>query len=171
MVVNEFFEERSINNEIGFIGPNSPISNGSLVLAIQMTGVYIAKCLDKLQTEDISSVEVRHDACEEYNEHTQRYLQQTVWVDKCRSWYKRGTVDGPVVAIYGGTSFHFMEALKTPRWEDYNIKRTAEGSRNRFSYLGNGFTVRESKGGSVGETQTLNFDDYWNLFFLPDIHG
>jgi hypothetical protein len=79
-------------------------------------------------------------------------------------------VDGPVVAIYGGTSFHFMEAIKNPRWEDFHLKRTAEGSINRFAYLGNGFTLRETKKGSVGATQTLDFDEYWNLFVLPGIH-
>lgn len=154
----------------GFIGPNSPISNGSLVLGIQATGLYIYKWLNKLQTESIQSFEVRQDVADDYNEHMQVFLQRTVWTRGCRSWYKRGTVDGPVVAIYGGTSFHFMEALKSPRWEDFRLKRTPEGSRNRFAYLGNGFTLRETKKGSVGATQTLDFDEYWSLFNVPEIH-
>lgn len=158
-------------NYFSFIGPNSPVSNGSLVLAIQMTGVYIYKCIEKLQTEGYKSLDVRTDANDEYNQHAQTYLARTVWTGGCRSWYKRGTVDGPVVAIYAGTSFHFMEALKRPRWEDYNLERMPDESRNRFSYLGNGFSRAELGGGSVGETQTLNFDDYWSLFVLPDIHG
>ena len=136
-----------------------------------MTGVYIYKCIEKLQTEGYQSLVIRNDANQEYDEHMQTYLDRTVWVGGCRSWYKNGTVDGPVVAIYGGTSFHFMEALKNPRWEDYHLERMPEESRNRFAYLGNGFSRAETKGTSVGATQTLNFDDYWKLFVLPDIHG
>jgi cation diffusion facilitator CzcD-associated flavoprotein CzcO len=102
-------------NYFTFIVPNSPISNGSLVLGIQATAVYIYKWLEKLQTESIKSFEVRHDVNEEYNQHMQKYLERTVWTKGCRSWYKRGTVDGSVVAIYGSTSFHLMEAIKKPR--------------------------------------------------------
>lgn len=157
-------------NYFSFIGPNSPVSNGSLVLAIQMTGVYIYKCIEKLQTEGYRSLEVRSDANDEFNEHAQTFLARTVWTGDCRSWYKRGTVDGPVVAIYAGTIFHFMEALKAPRWEDYLLERMPDESRNRFAYLGNGFSRAEVEGGSVGETQTLDFDSYWRLFVLPNIH-
>ncbi|KAJ5604597.1 hypothetical protein N7510_009751 [Penicillium lagena] len=158
-------------NYFCFIGPNSPISNGSLVLGIQATAVYVYKWLEKLQTEMVSSFVVRQDANDEYNQHMQHFLERTVWTRGCRSWYKRGTVDGPVVAIYGGTSFHFMEALKNPRWEDCHIKRLPEARSNRFAYLGDGFSLRETKSGSVGATQTLDFDEYWNLFVLPEIHN
>jgi hypothetical protein len=86
--------------------------------------------------------------------------------------YKRGTVNGPVVAIYSGTSFHFMEAIKRPRWEDFNLTRMPDqDSINRFAFLGNGFTLRETKKGSVGATQTLDFEEYFNLFNLPEIHN
>ena len=63
-----------------------------------------------------------------------------------------------------------MEAIKNPRWEDFNIDRLEEAKFNRFAYLGNGFTRRETKGETVGKTQTLDFDEYYNLFVLPDIH-
>lgn len=41
---------------------------------------------------------------------------------------------------------------------------------NRFAYLGNGFTLRETKGGKVSDIQTLNFADYWNLLVLPELY-
>ena len=63
-----------------------------------------------------------------------------------------------------------MDAIKNPRWEDFRIERADEAKRNRFAYLGNGFTQRETKAGSVGSTQTLDFDEYWDLFVLPQIH-
>lgn len=157
-------------NYFCFIGPNAVISNGSLVLGIQATAVYIYKWLDKLQTEMLRSFEVRHDVNNEYNQHIQRYLERTVWTRGCRSWYKRGSIDGPVVAVYGGTTFHFMEALKHPRWEDFHIEKLGIAKVNRFAYLGDGFTKREVNGGSIGTTQTIDFQEYWRLFVLPDIH-
>lgn len=158
-------------NYFCFVGPNSPISNGSLVIGIQTTAIYIYKWLEKMQTENLKSFEVLDDVNEEYNQHVQKYMERTVWTRGCRSWYKRGTVDGPVVAIYGGTTFHFIEALKNPRWEDFRLERVPEARYNRFSYLGDGFTQRETKGGSVGATQTVDFDKYWDLFVLPEIHN
>ena len=119
-------------------------------------------------------MEITAEATADYNEHVQNYLQRTVWVGNCRSWYKRGTVDGKVIAIYSGTSFHYTEALRQPRWEDYKMEITPSGlgekSRNRFAYLGNGFTKRETRNGTVSDTQTLNFEDYWNLSVLPNIY-
>lgn len=153
-----------------FIGPNSPLANGSLILGIQATAIYIYKWLCKLQTESVRSFEVDNAANEEYNQHIQKYLERTVWTRGCRSWYKRGSVDGPVVAIYGGSIFHLLEAMKNPRWEDFRMDRVPEAKGNRFAYLGNGVTLRETKGESVGATQTVSFDEFWGLFVLPDVH-
>lgn len=155
-------------NYFTFIGPNSPVSNGSLVQAIQMTGIYIYQCINKLQTQGIKSMEVKASVTKQYNEYLQAMLQKTVWVAPCRSWYKRGTVDGKVVALYGGSCYHFAEALRDPRWEDYELE--ALDSQKPWSWLGNGFTVRELDGRSIGDTQTLDFQEYWNLEVLPEIH-
>jgi hypothetical protein len=43
-------------------------------------------------------------------------------------------------------------------------------TRNRFAYLGNGFTKREQVNGTIGEVQTLGFDEYWDMFNLPDVY-
>lgn len=153
-----------------FVGPNSPLANGSLILGIQAEAAYIYKWVEKMQTEYIRSFEVDDDANEEYNQHIQKYLERTVWTRNCRSWYKQGTIDGPVIAIYGGSIFHLMEAMKNPRWEDFKMDRTPEAKGNRFAYLGNGETLRETKGGDIGATQTLDFDEFWNLFVLPRVH-
>jgi hypothetical protein len=133
-----------------------------------MTGVYISQCIEKIQTQGIKSFAVNAKVTSEYNEHTQEYLKGTVWTAPCSSWYKRGTKDGRVVAIYAGSTYHFIESLRKPRWEDYDIEYF---SKNRFAFLGNGFTQREARDETVADTQTLDFDEYWNLMVLPDIYG
>ncbi|KAJ5303741.1 hypothetical protein N7476_010540 [Penicillium atrosanguineum] len=155
-------------NYFSFVGPNSPVSNGSLVQAIQGTAIYIAKCLKKMQTQSIRSMEISLKAQNDFNEHCQAYLKTTVWAGPCSSWYKQGTADGKIVAIYCGSTYHFLEALKEPRWEDYHFTYVPISQNNRFYYLGNGMTVGEVTGrGDMGITQTFSFEDYWNLFNSP----
>lgn len=57
--------------------------------------------------------------------------------------YKNGKVDGPVTGPWCGTTWHFNEALRNPRWEDYDFKYE---KRNRFAYLGIGRTRGELTG-------------------------
>ena len=70
--------------------------------------------------------------------------------------YKNGKVDGPVTGPWPGSSWHFNEALKNPRWEDYNVTYVR---RNRFAYLGYGRTVQEEHGESIAEHLTEDFSD------------
>jgi hypothetical protein len=137
-----------------------------------MTGVYIYKCINKLQTQSLKSMTVTSAATKDYNEFSQDWLSKTVWVAPCRSWYKGGTTNGRVVGVYAGSCFHFAESLREPRWEDYDLEYISDSHRgtNRFSWLGNGFTRREMSGKSIGDTQTFTFNEYWDLMVLPEIH-
>ena len=42
-----------------------------------------------------------------------------------------------------GSSWHYLEALKQPRFEDFNLRYL---TRNRFAYLGHGRTIGEVDG-------------------------
>ncbi|KAK0744872.1 hypothetical protein B0T21DRAFT_407945 [Apiosordaria backusii] len=172
-------------NYFMFLGPNSPVANGGLVQAIQAQGMYIYKCLRKLQTQGIRSMEIRQDVMDEYNEHTQAYLRGSMWTEGCRSWYKRagnGENDGggKVIGIYPGSAFHFVEMMRYPRWEDYKFdytggrlvqaKNGVPNRPNRFLFMGNGFTRREARGRSIGDTCVSSFGEYWDLMELPQIY-
>lgn len=185
-------------NYFTFVGPNSPVTNGGLVQAIQAQGMYIYKCIAKIQAQGIASLDVKRDAMDDYNVHAQAYLGTSIWTGPCSSWYKQGTKTGRVVAIYPGSAYHFAAAMRQPRWEDYEFDyavalgdyeehsssggdgdggkdkndevRPAPRPKNRFAYLGNGFTKCEASNRSVGRTQTLSFDEFWNLMELPAIY-
>lgn len=92
-------------------------------------------------------------------------ILQTVFGEKCRSWYKAGKEDGRVVAIWpgeketsfdtnpdliislntinSGSSLHAIRALEHPRWEDYNYEHLDRGIKNRLYWLGDGSTYNE----------------------------
>lgn len=82
-------------------------------------------------------------ATDDFNVYTQEALKRTVWTGNCRSWFKNGSVDGRVTAMYAGSVMHFKEILEEFRSEDFEFEYR---SRNRFAFMGNGITLREAKG-------------------------
>jgi hypothetical protein len=96
---------------------------------------YICKLIDRYQTNNIKSFAPRRDAIEDFITHKDNFMQQTVWNDPCRSWYK-AAADGRVTALWPGSTLHYMEAMEELRLEDWEVKY--EG--NRFAWLGNGYS-------------------------------
>ncbi|KAL2205687.1 FAD/NAD(P)-binding domain-containing protein [Sarocladium strictum] len=123
-----------------FNGPNSPVAHGSLISVMDWTANYIGQWCKKIAADDIRAVAVKADASTEYNEYTQEALKRTVWTSGCRSWFKNGTVDGRVFAMYAGSVLHYKELTESFRTEDFEIEYR---SKNRFRIMGNGFTLRE----------------------------
>lgn len=68
-----------------------------------------------------------------------QYMKHTVWEQDCRSWYKGNTADGKIVALWPGSTIHYVEAMKNVRYEDFKVRYFG----NRFDYLGNGMTKLE----------------------------
>lgn len=54
-------------------------------------------------------------------------------------------MDGPL-SIWPGSRLLYFDLLSEPRYEDYDISYL---TRNRFGFLGNGFTTREYNGGDL----------------------
>lgn len=81
-------------------------------------------------------------AVDDYLEHITAFMPRTVWASSCRSWFKGGRVDGPVVALHPGSRIHFFHMLERFRGEDWEYVYDAP-SRNRFHYLGNGLSTKE----------------------------
>lgn len=84
-------------------------------------------------------------ATEEYKVHKNEWMKRSVWDQECRSWYKN--VDGKITAVWSGSVPHYIEVMKSPRFEDYKWESTVKG--NRWSFLGNGFSQRESAGADL----------------------
>ncbi|KAJ9664515.1 hypothetical protein H2198_000166 [Neophaeococcomyces mojaviensis] len=149
-----YFEKKYLTDVflVVFLGPNSPIGHGSVIPIVEHTAKYIIRMLHKCQTQDIKTVTVTQAAVDDFDEHTQIFMKRTAWSTHCRSWFKNGKVDGPIVALHPGSRIHWFHMLEEPRFEDY----IWEGyGRNRFSYLGNGFSVKEAE----GRDSTYYFDD------------
>ncbi|KAG5800561.1 hypothetical protein H9Q69_000448 [Fusarium xylarioides] len=122
-------------NYLIFLGPNTPISNGSLMGSVEATADYFIRLLHKMIRQRVKSFEVRVDAQDDFNTHTQKVMQDMVWTGTCRSWYKQGT-NGKVTGLWPGSSLHYIQVLAEDRWEDYEWIHGSE----RYSYWGHGLS-------------------------------
>ncbi len=120
------------------------------------------RMIHKFQTQDIKSVTVTQEAVDDFREHVDEFMKRTAWSTNCRSWFKNGSLDGPIVALHPGSRLHWFHMLDDPRYEDYVWKPL---HTNRFSYLGNGFSTKETG----GKDTTLYFENTERDFaFLQD---
>jgi hypothetical protein len=92
--------------------------------------------------EGIKSIAPSQDAVDEYFEHISTFMPRVAWSAPGRSWFTNGQPGGPVTALHPGSRIHFFHMLEKFRGEDWeygydNVKR------NRFAYLGNGFSTKE----------------------------
>ncbi|KAG5762447.1 hypothetical protein H9Q72_009448 [Fusarium xylarioides] len=134
------------NFMLGSLGPNCPAGHGSFITVLEAAQNYICKVIRKMQTENILTLDVKPEVVDEYNEHVHEWLKRNVWAAGCRSWYNQGRPNGKITAQYPGSLVHWRLMLENPRYEHYNIQYR---SRNRFEFMGNGFTLPEVNGGDV----------------------
>lgn len=125
-------------NYLIFLGPNSPIGNGPVLSAIEAQADYMLKLIDRFQTYNIYTFSPTREAISDFIAHKDEFMTKSVWADPCRSWYKNRP-DGPITALWPGSTLHYIEALMDLRIEDWEIKYNG----NRFAWLGNGYSQTE----------------------------
>ena len=126
----------NIPNYMLFLGPNSPIGNGPVLSAIEAQADWMCKLIDRLQVNNIARFTPKEEAVRDFIEYKDYFMQRTVWTDPCRSWYKGRADDSRIIALYPGSTMHYIEALRDVRFDDFDIKHNG----NRFAYLGNGYS-------------------------------
>jgi cation diffusion facilitator CzcD-associated flavoprotein CzcO len=129
-------------NYLIFLGPNTPISNGSLIGALEATGDYFVRLIRKTVMQRATSFDVRSSVQADFNDHAQEFMQDMVWTGSCRSWFKNSR--GKVTAVWPGSGLHYREVLQSDRWEDFRWKYDG----NRFAYWDKGFSQLEKTTGS-----------------------
>ncbi|EFQ97210.1 4-hydroxyacetophenone monooxygenase [Nannizzia gypsea CBS 118893] len=152
-------------NMVSFFGPTWPVHNGSVVGPLMEAGRYAVKFIRKIQNEEIHSISPRQDVTDAFNEHVQAWSKHTIWTDSCRSWYKDEKT-GRVNAIWPGSSEHFIELIKQPRFEDYTITYRR---KNMWSFLGLGNVPANITEG-VDRSPYLSVDEI-DPRWLAEIYG
>lgn len=117
-------------------GPPLPVQNGSTFASFHAMGAFVLRVIEKLQADNIRSFTPKRDVARAFMQHCEKYHEATVFSDECRSWYKNNAT-GRVTAVWPGSALHYAEALRTPRWEHYDLDY--RNPTNMFAWLGNGF--------------------------------
>ena len=116
---------------------------------IESTGDYITKSIRKIQKENIKSMVVKSARVRDFLQYCDTYFQGTVYSEECRSWYKKngqGQSGSIVTGLWPGSTLHCIEALRSPRWEDFDYEFVEEENGaevNQMAWLGNGWGVKQ----------------------------
>ncbi|KAI2603657.1 flavin-binding monooxygenase [Hypoxylon sp. NC1633] len=136
----------SFPNFFMMLGPNSAIGSGSLTMILEKEGDYIVKCIRKLQKEDYAAMSVKPERVRDWDEYCHEYFKSTVYTDTCHSWYKsEGGSGNRITGLWPGSPLHALEALRAPRWEDYDWEVLDGDGGNSLRWLGNGWSITHSK--------------------------
>ena len=94
-------------NYFMYLGPNSGLGTGNLLVLIEKMADYFTECVSKIQRDNIAAMSPKPESVRGFVEHCDQYFERTVFTLNCRSWYKNGTVDGRVSALWPGKSPSF----------------------------------------------------------------
>ncbi|EGC46868.1 flavin-binding monooxygenase [Histoplasma capsulatum var. duboisii H88] len=137
----------NVPNYFMYSGPYSPVAQGSLLSLQTLLTNHFLQIIRKMRQEHIRRLSPKESAVEDFCEHASVYLRRTCWADPCSSWFKQGRKDGNIV-MWPGSRLAFFDILKEPKYEDYEIEYW---SKNRWAFLGNGFTTEEFDGSDMSK--------------------
>jgi cation diffusion facilitator CzcD-associated flavoprotein CzcO len=88
------------------VGPNTGLGHNSMVFMIESQLAYVLDALRTMEARRLSSVDVRPEVQEAYNEELQEGLRDTVWsTGGCASWYLDDT--GRNTTLWPGGTWRF----------------------------------------------------------------
>jgi cation diffusion facilitator CzcD-associated flavoprotein CzcO len=101
-------------------GPNTNLAHNSIVLMIESQIGHVLACLDRLDRDGVSRIEVKKEIQQRFNARLQRRLQSGIWSKGCTSWYL--TAAGKNTTNWPGYSFTFGLRARAPNWDDYAVR-------------------------------------------------
>lgn len=130
----------SMRNYFITLGPNALVGHGSLLKALNWNSDYFVKWLKKMAEEDIKSIVFKTTVVQHLVSYGDEIHKSLVWTGGCKSWYKRGRVDGRVTALFAGSGMLYKRLISDLRPEDLEFDYR---SLKNFRFFGNGFTALE----------------------------
>ena len=104
-------------------GPNSGSGYLSMISTMEPDCEYIVRGID-LAGED-SLLEVRAEACDDYNQVLRSRLDKSIWAGDCTSWYKRA--DGRITTLYPGTADEYARDKAEVVLDHYDLSLVPDG--------------------------------------------
>lgn len=105
-------------NYFMLIGPNSPITNLSLVEISDIGIDYIFQCIEKIEQGELKSISVKQSVADEFNEKVNGSFEGTIWISGCNSWYLD---DDGLPVTWPWAPADYRSALKVLDLNDYDV--------------------------------------------------
>ena len=141
------FGTPSFPNLLFIQGPNATGLSGTVPNQVETQVTYIAQLLRKVHAQGIRTFSPLKAAADDFVAYADAFFARTVFMDNCSSWANGGRPGGRIHGHWPGSASHLNHMRRNPRWEDWEwTYRNKDG--NRFAYLGNGWTHKESVEGS-----------------------
>ncbi|KAB8299226.1 hypothetical protein EYC80_001318 [Monilinia laxa] len=133
----------SFPNLVFVSGPNAHGTSGTVPNQTETQITYIAKLLRKVSQQSIKTFVPSKAATDDFIAYSDAFFPRTVWTGNCKSWGNSGRPGGRIHGHWPGSASHVNFIRKDPRWEDWEWTYKSK-TGNRFAYLGNGWTVKET---------------------------
>jgi len=101
-------------------GPNTNLGSNSIIFMVERQVNYVVRCIDKLLSHQLASLDVNADVMRQYNARMQRELADTVWVARCDSWYKNDA--GKVVNNWPHSTLAYWWHMRAPDFTDFDMQ-------------------------------------------------
>ncbi|HEV8558593.1 MAG TPA: NAD(P)/FAD-dependent oxidoreductase [Actinophytocola sp.] len=99
-------------------GPNTNLGCGSIIYMLERQARYIRQAVQHLAATGSSSVDVRSEVADRFDEEVQRRLGHSVW-SLCRSWYREPT--GRISTNWPGLVSEYHRRTRTLDPSDYRV--------------------------------------------------
>ncbi len=101
-------------------GPNTNLGSNSIIFMVERQVNYVVRCIDKLLSHDLTSLDVNAQVMRQYNARMQQELADTVWVARCDSWYKNAA--GKVVNNWPHSTLAYWWHMRAPDFTDFDMQ-------------------------------------------------
>ena len=105
---------KDMPNYFVMMGPQSPLRHGSITGSVEYVTKYVHQLVYKLQTEGYSSLVPKGIVTKAWLAHAMKWMEKTVWVEKCASPFKNGSSRSTVVSLHPGSRLNYFNLLEKP---------------------------------------------------------
>ena len=107
-------------NYFMLVGPNSPITNLSLIEIAEIGVDYVLQCLDRISAGEVVALAPKDSVTDEYMKNLRSAFGGTIWTSGCSSWYLD---DEGIPATFPGPPSEYRGELDALHMNDYELVR------------------------------------------------
>ncbi len=128
--IKEFWKDGPINylgmtvsnfpNLFLMYGPNTNLGHNSIILMIEAQANYIVQCLESIEKNETTSLEVKNEVMINYHDAIQVRLKKMIWLTVEKSWYI--SKNGNLPNNWPGRTWEYMRKTKEVDFRNFDKK-------------------------------------------------